>query len=646
MEDYELLFIDIFFIEQAVDQRIWNHHQEAQRPHLSLYGRDRNNENISIWWNVWNQYHELTIRRQELKYWEDMKHNPWDATLIDDITRWIIPNNEWLILIRHPISLDQYNEHFRQRAPSITWCSLIVGHITLSENLLIQFCIYDATQQDIITRKYGRFFELSDPQDPILLPEMQAIFRAYLSLWLNIFVDEPEITDIQSLHTDVESNMEVLLSQIPHKKRLKKLWDLRIWIDHTRATALEKRHREHYTHFFTDEKLGIPHCFLTSSWVWANDIVLYILKEEIPDILDWAEIQFYYENACQSGTTQVYGNTRILCLCPSNLNPRREWSLENHEKLYHEQVRCLIDLARSHPELSYYIILDKTTRLEVPTSMILPVEDLPDNVTVIATASLTKYQRGDLNYFFGSVAVYKNPLLSKKIQKKLESSPHKLSHDQILTLPRLRKSELEGNTINRKRNMQAFREGFIRELNREELGIFMPEIIENDFSIFVIMPLPEILYYLQYGTIPSVKIGVIGEDTHMLQIGKIEQDHPVYMDKEKVLSFLFLDILQESKKFELRDSFWFRHNSLISMFSEYWTLYFQHRSSLPLKHVSVPRISFWFELDEKESLKQWIIFAINYLEYLYNHIGIPYSEDEIATPPSSSPTPLDPSHSK
>lgn len=41
-------FIDIFFIEQAVDQRIWNHHQEAQRPHLSLYGRDRNNENISI----------------------------------------------------------------------------------------------------------------------------------------------------------------------------------------------------------------------------------------------------------------------------------------------------------------------------------------------------------------------------------------------------------------------------------------------------------------------------------------------------------------------------------------------------------------------------------------------------------------------
>lgn len=143
-----------------------------------------------------------------------------------------------------------------------------------------------------------------------------------------------------------------------------------------------------------------------------------------------------------------------------------------------------------------------TTRIEQNISDIIPI--FPENITIITTASLTKYQRGELNYFFGTIMIYNNPELNNRIQEKIDMTIGELNSDQIFAFPRLRKSEILKNSENRCKNLSAFEARFMKALSRHT-SIPMPKLIHNDFGIFILPPMPEILHYIKHSNIPDRK---------------------------------------------------------------------------------------------------------------------------------------------
>jgi hypothetical protein len=164
-----------------------------------------------------------------------------------------------------------------------------------------------------------------------------------------------------------------------------------------------------------------------------------------------------------------------------------------------------------------------STRIEKNISDMIPLEDIPTNVTIITTASLTKYQRGELNYFFGSIMVYDNPDLTYELQERIDITIGKLNTDQILALPRLRKSEIIRNSENRQRNREAFESRFKKILSRHST-LPMPHLIQNDFALFIFIPIPEILYFMEHNTTSQGKSLSIHENTSYIELNRIDKN--------------------------------------------------------------------------------------------------------------------------
>ncbi len=164
-----------------------------------------------------------------------------------------------------------------------------------------------------------------------------------------------------------------------------------------------------------------------------------------------------------------------------------------------------------------------STRIEKNISDMIPLEDIPTNVTIITTASLTKYQRGELNYFFGSIMVYNNSNLTHELQKRIDVTIGKLNTDQILALPRLRKSEIIRNSENRQKNREAFESRFKKILSPHST-LPMPRLIRNDFALFIFLPIPEILYFMEHNTTSQGKSLSIHENTSYIKLNRIDKN--------------------------------------------------------------------------------------------------------------------------
>ncbi|MBP9780281.1 hypothetical protein KBD33_06745 [Candidatus Gracilibacteria bacterium] len=627
MIDDFIAFLDIFFIEPVVDQREYGTHTEDKYPHLSLYGREKNYENLCSG-NECGQYISECILR--MKYVFPVQKNITDSSICsipttDSLFDGTISGEiNDLIYISKPISLHEYASFFDRASSSefsIRGKLLILGSIDLGENIIIQFSIYDKNFKEEISSKYIQLFQFSHEEDAITHPDIQSVFRGYLSHGYDILGKKVETATIPEVRNTISGNVEHLLAIMPNKRRLQKIWPLRIGTSEEDVSLILDKHIEHYTRFFEDPIIGKPQILLTNSGAGANNMVSNILKEKIPNKKDWAGLNFYYENARVFGTEQVSEDTRVLGFCPSHLLPGWNDSDAKLEILYLKEVQKFFQNAQNNLTEEYYLFIDMSTRIEKNISDMIPLEDIPTNVTIITTASLTKYQRGELNYFFGSIMVYNNSNLTHELQKRIDVTIGKLNTDQILALPRLRKSEIIRNSENRQKNREAFESRFKKILSPHST-LPMPRLIRNDFALFIFLPIPEILYFMEHNTTSQGKSLSIHENTSYIKLNRIDKN-PIGFNPDIVPSFLFPDLLNESG-IALRDSFGFPISTTSSIWVAYSTFFSGEDSLKPLKKIEIPRVSFGYILNEGESSFQGECFALSYLEYMYNRIGFPY----------------------
>lgn len=626
-------FLDIFFIDQISDQREYALYDQWNRPCLSLYARDRNFENVTC--AIWNENYtcESIIRIKGVLSINDQK-TP-DAIYMESENElfemsWTEPLDK-LIYISQPLSFQEYDDFFYKVFTSwlpINWIFLVVWWIDIWNNVTIQFLLHEKIHSEEISNRYLSQFNYSDPEDAITHPDIQSIFRAFLTNWRDITGQKISISPLSSWVCE-STSMEVsnlVAGDFSHssnstKRRLQKIWPLRIGITESQTVQFLRKHIQHYERFFQDPILWKPQVSLASSWAWVNNVVARVLKKYIPEKEEWTGINFYYENQMPFWSEEVTKNTRVLGLCPTLLIPRWNYKEEGIEEGSYPQLEQFLLNARENPQNNYFIFVDITARIEQNISQI--IHDVPSNVTIIATASLTKHQRNGVNYFFGSIAVYNNTLIHQEIQQMIRQIIGGLTTDQVLALPRIRKSEAIQNSINRKKNQWAFESWFVQILSEHPL-LPPPRLIHNDFGTFILTPMPEILYFMKYGIALRVWKSIWVDDlVSLIQVDHIEEKSPIWFLANRVPSFMLNELLDKSWII-LRDSFWFEDNSCSSVFMPYASYFEWEESDISVKKVDTIRISFWYKLNEEKSNRQWVIFALGYLEYMYNLIGFPY----------------------
>lgn len=157
---------------------------------------------------------------------------------------------------------------------------------------------------------------------------------------------------------------------------------------------------------------GKPESIITRSGVSANETALLAASAEIirtlPDT-NSASIYFhhgwYFENLATRAKDNIRifesdeRNAQIICINhdPTISYPEGSLAYEESRKSLIERT---IERARQDPLNRYAIIYDKTTDLN---ASVLKHDNLPENLSIYETMSLSKHQRGDRNGFYGAL---------------------------------------------------------------------------------------------------------------------------------------------------------------------------------------------------------------------------------------------------
>lgn len=99
--------------------------------------------------------------------------------------------------------------------------------------------------------------------------------------------------------------------------------------------------------------------------------------------------------------------------------------------------------AFENPNTPYFLVLDKTCNPLY--SAFQSDEELPINLNIFETSSLTKHQRGGQNYFFGDALYWGDPSLVPLLQDAVKEKRGTLTPLSILNMPLMGRSELQEN---------------------------------------------------------------------------------------------------------------------------------------------------------------------------------------------------------
>ncbi|MFZ5437796.1 MAG: hypothetical protein ACOZAK_01985 [Patescibacteria group bacterium] len=246
--------------------------------------------------------------------------------------------------------------------------------------------------------------------------------------------------------------------------------------DSDKQIYLEKilgRHLDHYQEFFSDpNNIGNrPDVFLTRSGLSANGVALMIANDLFdPEDRKFAEMYgWYYENKPPSGWKETPVDEANILLVISEPNPPlADSDPARYFKQRNQDVKRFLARAKEEKEQRFVIILDKTT--DLLDHSLLPKNDIPPNLLVIETASLTKHQRGGKSYFYGAISIWNNQFDHKTVNSYIEAATGSLTPDGIFALPRLTKTEVS-------RDLENYRE--LEKVFMDVLQVKQADIPEN-----------------------------------------------------------------------------------------------------------------------------------------------------------------------
>jgi hypothetical protein len=207
------------------------------------------------------------------------------------------------------------------------------------------------------------------------------------------------------------------------------------------------RTREHYEFFF--ERNGTrPDVVLTRGGFSANETAINAISNLASEGERKAYILpgWYYENQhAIEDKLDVVGSADEANILFLNSSPNgfvEDADLaKNYAQRRDQLAKELIRRAAGSPDKKFFLVVDKTTDLLYES--FTDISDLPDNLIVMETSSITKNQRGGRNYFYGTVACWSKESQRGVLDEAVVSARGELTPLAVVNFPRLRRSEVK-----------------------------------------------------------------------------------------------------------------------------------------------------------------------------------------------------------
>lgn len=213
---------------------------------------------------------------------------------------------------------------------------------------------------------------------------------------------------------------------------------------------IESNHQRHYQRLLGDSSSEhTPDITLSRSGVSANGIALMAANEIMMSTGQAAHCfvldGWYFENQPPPSWDYVdtIATANILLVDSEPNRPLLQQTPNEYTRELNAHVHTFVQAATANPDKTYVLVVDKTSRLL--DHDYLSKSDLPTNLVVYETASLTKHQRGARNYYFGVVSAWNNPFVASEMRKFRTDAMGELTPDSIMNFPRLRASEVREN---------------------------------------------------------------------------------------------------------------------------------------------------------------------------------------------------------
>lgn len=228
-----------------------------------------------------------------------------------------------------------------------------------------------------------------------------------------------------------------------------------VWINSNpdKISAYKTRHEEHIQHHFGREHAhwGNDTVRVTRSCVATNQAVaaavarmLHVSRDQKP----MAEVvnNWYYENV--PGLMQMFdeadddSQTQALFI---NLEPNfaAEEMHTNYAEVVTSSIKDHIARARYQPDLPFFMVIDKTSNLLFQS--FAQKQDLPANLTIVETASLSKHQRNGRHFFFGMVQCWGSQEFKNILDEELTHSSAEITPLGVVHFPRVTRAEIATN---------------------------------------------------------------------------------------------------------------------------------------------------------------------------------------------------------
>ena len=242
--------------------------------------------------------------------------------------------------------------------------------------------------------------------------------------------------------------------------------------DSVDTNELKSKHAEYYQGELGREHshFGSGEVTLTRSGNSANETAIntaisFLESQGVSQVRAYLLNGFYYESKPtvieRCDVVDSLDEADILLMAHQAITPNGHFSPEKYQGEVHRLIESMKQRAVAHTEKIFFIVYDKTQ--DIGAQVFGDGEDMPQNLVVFETASLSKFQRGGVNYFYGILQDWKPdlPELSDELSKQLLLSRSGLTEMGVVSFPHITKGEIqrriERNSSTRKKVEEFFK---------------------------------------------------------------------------------------------------------------------------------------------------------------------------------------------
>ncbi len=256
---------------------------------------------------------------------------------------------------------------------------------------------------------------------------------------------------------------------------------------------IERRQTEYYESLLSQRDKSVK-VLITRSGLSANTIALMAAQKIFAD-RPAAPIQacftpgWYYENKPPTDWQRCEPDEADILLIDIEPN-EPPLDVDDYPKMIKSSVEVFLTSVKSKPERKFVLVIDKTSNLF--SENLIEATDVPENLTIIETASLSKHQRGGKYYFYGIVASQNNPLSTQEMRDlRTIATGTPTTHD-LISLPRVRKKDTQSSIEKNIRIGKIFASTV--EAAQDEVPTHMRwKVICYNYYCFLIPPNPVII---------------------------------------------------------------------------------------------------------------------------------------------------------